>query len=71
MMLKQSSVGVLILFLVAFALLLNCLPGNTALADGAGGQWPLDPPSDSTSGGDEVSGNVVLFTIVTTLQLVL
>jgi hypothetical protein len=76
MMFKHSSVGALVLALVAFFLLLNCLPGNIACADGAGGQWPLDPPpnpagGDDEGGGDGSSENTTLFTLSATLGFLL
>ena len=76
MMFKQSSVGALILLVVALVLLLSCLPVHTACADGAGGQWPLDPPPNPTGGGDDDGGdgssaNTTLFTLAATLGLLL
>jgi hypothetical protein len=72
MMFKHSSIGALILALVVLFLVLNCLPGNIACADGAGGQWPLDPPPNPASGGgDGSSENTTLFTLLTTFQFLL
>lgn len=77
MIFKQSSVGVLTVLVVALFLLLSCLPVHTVCADGAGGQWPLDPPANPTSGGDDDGGgdgsstDTTLLTLAATLGFLL
>lgn len=73
MIVRSSFCSALILVLVALAFLLACFPGSTVCADGAGGQWPAQDPSDpdGTTDGDTDDEIVAMITIAVTLQLIL
>jgi len=68
MLSKFHSRQVLVLTIAVFLLLVLGWSAGIVLADGQGGQWPLDPPPPTTGGGDGIQ---TLITFMTLAQLIL
>ncbi len=74
MIVRSSFCSVLVLVLVALAFLLACFPGSTVCADGAGGQWPVQDPSDpnGAQGDDDGDSQILaMIGVAVVLQLLL
>jgi hypothetical protein len=73
MLSKFNSLSVFILALAVLLLLVIGFSASVVLADGQGGQWPVDPPPPTTGGDDggEGEGVQTLVTVMTLMELIL
>jgi hypothetical protein len=72
MLSKFNSRSVVILTIAALLLLVLGFSATAVLADGQGGQWPVEPPPPTT-GGDDGGGEGIptLVTVMILMDLIL
>ncbi len=72
MLSKFNSHSVSILTIAVLLLLVVGFSASVVLADGQGGQWPLEPPPATTGGDDGGSEGIqTLVTVMTLMELIL
>jgi hypothetical protein len=72
MLSRFNSCSVCILTIAVVLLLVVGFPASVVLADGQGGQWPVEPPPPTT-GGDDGGGEGIqtLVTIMILMEMIL
>lgn len=70
MLSKFNSRSVAILTIAVLLLLVVGFSASAVLADGQGGQWPVEPPPPTTGGDDGGEGGEGIPAVVTAMILV-